>query len=337
MSAAGIIFISIDENEYSVLKLLCDEIFGRSNLVASFIWKSKSGGANDSRFVATDSEYILAYANNADSLALTDDEGRAVTTSYNREDENGRYALERLDKQNLGYQESLDFPIVGPDGKTYTVFHSDPDHKVARWRWGKDTVEERYDELVFENGCVYTKNYESEGAMPRNILLEERFGRTRSGKTELYSIIGPNDFSNPKPTKLISFLISLFPDKNCTVLDFFAGSGTTLNAVMRSNFLDGGKRTCILVTDNEKQICEKVTYPRNRNIILGYNSRGKNSITLLAEKLTVSKLKKADRLMARIDKLKKDKASDFDSLKLQIKDGFITLSGILEKTNGSTA
>lgn len=328
----GIIFISIDENEYAALKLLCDEIFGRNNLVASFIWKSKSGGANDARFVATDSEYILAYAQNVDSLELSDDEGRTVTTTYNREDENGRYSLDRLDKQSLGYHASLDFPIIGPDGIEYTVHHVDPEHKVARWRWSKDTVEERYDELVFENGCVYTKNYESEGAMPRNILFEERFGRTRSGKTELFSIIGPNDFDNPKPSKLISYLLSLFPNKNCVVLDFFAGSGTTLNAIMRSNFIDGGKRLGILVTNNENQICETVTYHRNKNIIVGYNSKGKNNVVLFSEKITITKFKKATSILNKIEDLKKIHKQDFDSFKVEIKDGFITLLGILDKS-----
>lgn len=328
----GIIFISIDENEYAALKLLCDEIFGRNNLVASFIWKSKSGGANDARFVATDSEYILAYAQNVDSLELSDDEGRTVTTTYNREDENGRYSLDRLDKQSLGYHASLDFPIIGPDGIEYTVHHVDPEHKVARWRWSKDTVKERYDELVFENGCVYTKNYESEGAMPRNILFEERFGRTRSGKTELFSIIGPNDFDNPKPSKLISYLLSLFPNKNCVILDFFAGSGTTLNAIMRSNFIDGGKRLGILVTNNENQICETVTYPRNKNIIVGYNSKGKNNVVLFSEKITITKFKKATSILNKIEDLKNIHKQDFDSFKVEIKDGFITLLGILDKS-----
>lgn len=332
LSENGIIFISIDENEYSVLKLLCDEIFGRVNFVSSFVWKSKSGGANDAKFVATDSEYILAYAKNSDTLTLLDDEGATVTTSYNREDENGRYALDRLDKQNLGYHESLDFPIIGPDGKTYTVFHADPEHKVARWRWSKETVRARYEELVFENGCVYTKNYESEGAMPRNILVEERFGRTRSGKTELFSIIGPNDFNNPKPSKLISYFLSLFPDKDCLVLDFFAGSGTTLNAVMRSNFLDGGHRSCILVTNNEDGICETVTYPRNRNVILGYMSKGKNSVLLLSEKINLTKFKNSSKILDRIRHIKEAKRNHFDSFKLEIKDGTILLYGILNKS-----
>lgn len=229
LSEKGVFFCSIDHIEVSQLSSLCDEIFGQNNRIAILDWKSKSGGANDSKFIAVDDEYILAYAKNIDSFALLGDDGQIVTTSYNREDENGRYSLDRLDKQSLGYHSSLDFPITGPDGKIYRVFHKDPANKVARWRWSAETVAERYEELVFENGFVYTKNYEKDTAMPRNLLFDERFGRTRSGKTELFSIIGANNFDNPKPSKLVAYLVGLFPDKNCTVLDFFAGSGTTLN------------------------------------------------------------------------------------------------------------
>ena len=328
----GVIFMSIDENEEANLKLLCDEIFGRKNMFANHIWKSKSGGANDSKFVATDSEYILAYAKDIDSLNLLDDDGATVTTSYNHEDENGRYALDRLDKQSLGYHESLDFPITGPDGRVYTVFHSNPEHKVARWRWSAETVRDRYDELVFENGFVYTKNYESEGSMPRNILIEERFGRTRSGKTELFSIVGPNKFNNPKPSKLISYFISLFPDKNCLVLDFFAGSGTTLNAVMRNNFIDDGHRTCILVTNNEGGICENVTYPRIRNVIRGYKSKGKNSTLLLSEKINLTKFKNPTKILDKINSIKEKKKNEFNSFKVEIKDGAILLQGVLNNS-----
>ena len=117
----GVIFISIDDNEYENLKKICNEIFGENNHVATFIWKSKSGGANDSGEVAVDHEYILAFGKNLVNQALSLDPDGEVTTTYNQIDEKGRYALERLDKQNLGYVPSLDFPIIGPDGKEYVV------------------------------------------------------------------------------------------------------------------------------------------------------------------------------------------------------------------------
>ena len=270
LSDKGVIFISIDDNEQAQLKMLCDEILGEANHISTLIWKSKSGGANDSKYIASDSEYILVYCKSEARFELGKDKGGSVTTQYNRHDEKGDYSLDRLDKQSLGYQKSLDFPIIGPDGYIYCVEHKDANHKVARWRWGKDTVAERYDELVFENGHVYTKNYRKDEIIPRNLLIDERFGRTRTGKTDLFSIIGANSFNNPKPPKLITYLVGLFPNENATILDFFAGSGTTLHATMRLNAEDGGHRKCILVTNNENGICENVTYERNKRVINGY-------------------------------------------------------------------
>lgn len=331
LSESGMILISIDDNEYHNLKSLCDEIFGLKNFVCNFIWKSKSGGANDARFVATDTENILFYVKDGEKFSLNLDNEMSVTTSYNREDENGRYALDRLDKQSLGYHESLDFPIVAPDGTVYTVYHKDPNNKVARWRWGKDTVAERYDELVFENGCVYTKNYESEGAMPRNLLVDDRFGRTRTGKTELFSIIGANSFDNPKPSKLITHFLKLYPSKCCTVLDFFAGSGTTMNAVLLQNSLDGGKRTCILCTCNEGNICTDVTYPRIKNIISGYKSQGKQKVELYSETMNLTKLKKVDRYLREANDIKESNRAKYNSIKVEFTNGILSVYGELNK------
>ena len=277
LSDKGVIFISIDDNEQAQLKLLCDEVFGEENFVANIIWKSKSGGANDTSAIATDHEYALVYCRDIKNLSLNNDKEAIVTTAYNKQDEKGRYSLDRLDKQSLGYQPSLDFPIIGPDGREYVVEHKNPYNKKARWRWGKDTVRERYDELVFIYPYVYTKNYEKkDGQKPRSILIDERFGRTRTGSTILRSIIGQqNIFTYPKPTNLIIYLLSISTSTTSTILDFFAGSGTTLHATMQLNAKDGGHRQCILVTNNENGICENVTYERNKRVIQGYtNSKG---------------------------------------------------------------
>lgn len=272
LSDRGVIFISIDDNEQAQLKLLCDEVFGE--YVAQLIWKSKSGGANDTSAIAIDHEYILCYCKNLNTTDFQLDKAASVTTSYNKRDEKGRYSLDRLDKQSLGYQPSLDFPIIGPDNREYIVQHKDPSNKKARWRWGKDTVRERYDELVFIYPYVYTKNYEKEGGQkPRSLLLEDRFGRTRTGSTDLKTIIGnQNIFNYPKPTNLLQYLLGIGGNKEITILDFFAGSGTTLHATMQLNAEDGGKRQCILVTNNENGICENVTYERNRRVITGYTT-----------------------------------------------------------------
>lgn len=253
----GAIFISIDDNEQDNLKKLCNEIFGEKNFIANLIWKSKSGGANDVSSIATDSENILVYSKNFMNFKTNLDPDAEVTTSYNLVDENGkRYSLDRLDKQSLGYHESLDFPIKGPDNKIYMVQHKNPNNKVARWRWGAETVKERYNELVFKYPYVYTKNYEKDGAIPRNLLVDERFGRTRTGKTEvaeLFDKIVYFDF--PKPTKLIKYLIKIATNNSDIIIDFFSGSATTAHAVMQLNAEDGGNRKFIMVQLPE--ICDE--------------------------------------------------------------------------------
>lgn len=243
----GVIFISIDDNEVENILKCCDEVFGASNFIANLIWKSKSGGANDSRFFAVDHEYVIAYAKSADKFVLGIDREATVTTSYNRKDEKGEYALDRLDKQSIRYSEALDYEIIGPDGTSYRPKHKDPTHPNATWRWSKKNVEAHYDELVFENGCVYTKNYKKEGAIARSLLLEDRFGRTRTGKTDCFALFNRDYFSNPKPYKLIRYLQIIASNKDSIILDFFSGSATTAHAVMQLNAEDGGNRKFIMV------------------------------------------------------------------------------------------
>ena len=250
LSDDGAIFISIDDNEQANLKLICDEIFGAQNFVSHMIWKCKSGGANDVKGIACDTESILVFAKNLSACKFNKDTGAQVTTNYNHVDPDGRrYSLDRLDKQSLGYQASLDFPITGSDGKIYVVEHKNPQNKVARWRWSRETVAQRFNELVFKYPYVYTKNYEkNDGIIPRNLMVEERFGRTRSGKTELAALFdNVSPFAFPKPSKLIQFLLSIATDKDSLILDSFAGSGTTAHAVINLNAADGGNRRFILI------------------------------------------------------------------------------------------
>lgn len=243
----GVIFISIDDNEVHNLRLLMNEIFGEENFICEFIWKSKSGGANDSKFIAVDHEYILCYAKHADYLNFNLDKNATVTTSYNLEDEKGKYALDRLDKQSIRYSKSLDYEIVDSAGNIYKPAHKNPNEPNASWRWGKETVKERFNELVFKDGFVYTKNYQKEGSIPRSLLLEDRFGRTRTGKTVFTSLFDAAYFTAPKPPKLISFLTDISTNTGDLIVDFFAGSGTTAQAIYELNKEDKVKRKYICV------------------------------------------------------------------------------------------
>lgn len=243
----GVIFISIDDNEIDNLNKLCREVLGENNQLATFIWKSKSGGANDSGEVAVDHEYIVCLSKRLTDNALGLDPESVATTSYNKEDEHGRFALERLDKQNLQYSSSMDYDLMGPDGTVYKLEHRDPARPNAIWRWSREKVEQNMSSLVFKDGHVYTKNYEKKGGKPRSLLVDERFGRTRTGSTEVRTILEGDYFDNPKPTKLVKAIVSIGSTMHSVVVDFFSGSGSTAHAVMQLNAEDGGQRQHIQV------------------------------------------------------------------------------------------
>lgn len=244
----GIIFISIDDHEIAHLRKLCDEIFGEDNFAGQLIWKKGGTGKNDSQFAVVEHEYVLAYARRAATAGFSIDPEGTVTTSYNREDSKGRYSLVRLDSKTLGYVASLDFEIVDHEGRKYMPEQPEGKQELARWRWSKEKVKNEFDSLVFEKGFVYTKNYESVGSRPRSLMIDERFGVTRTGKAEAEAAIGQTGvFDFPKPVRLIQHLVRIASDPGDLVLDFFAGSGTTAQAVMEQNLLDGGNRKYILV------------------------------------------------------------------------------------------
>ena len=119
-----------------------------------------------------------------------------------------------------------------------------------------------------------------QGRKASTLFLHDEAGHNDEAKKELKEFFEQSDdlFSTPKPTRLIKQLLRLAIMRNPIVLDIFAGSGTTLQATMQLNDEDGGYRQCILVTNNENNICEEITYQRNSKIIKGYtNNKGGSS------------------------------------------------------------
>ena len=247
LSDDGVMFISIDDNEIDNLRKVCSEIFGENNIVAQLIWKRKQGGANDSEHIVVEHEYVLAVAKNIDHLELLLDRTTKIDPkTYPFEDEHGRYNLVTLDKSSIQISQSLIYDIVGPDGQVYKprVING----KQSCWRWGKQKVEADYDQLVFKNGNIYTKFYMPEGIKPRSLLIDDVFGRNAAGGADLKKLFNNSKpFSYPKPVSLIRHLISIACDKEGLILDFFSGSATTAQAVMRMNATDGGFRKFIMV------------------------------------------------------------------------------------------
>ena len=297
LSDKGVIFISIDDNEQAPLKQLCDEIFGERNFVAKFDWRKKTG-ANDAKDIAVITESILLYSNSkvlaVEREIWNRDEGSRNMKRFKFSDEfvetRGKYYLDTLDRGGLQYSDSMNYGIEAPDGgMIYPNGRSEFVNDGWIWKWGKDKVkwglENKFLEFVKSkksSGSKYTikykvyENVDNEGNIRKkvgraftNLILEPI---NQQGNSELMALFGEVPFSNPKPLGLLQYLLNTIVIKDVTVLDFFAGSGTTLHATMQLNAKDGGHRQCILVTNNENGICENVTYERNRRVIQGYTT-----------------------------------------------------------------
>ena len=285
LASNGVIFISIDDNEQSQLKLLCDEIFGRKNFIANVIRKSKAGSGHDSKFLSVEYDYILAYAKdinnvtfNKEKVVVEDDK------KYRYEDEfvarRGKYYLRDLAYKGASGREST-WEIETPTGE---FLKSSDDGRVGyEWRWGEKKFKWglENDYIVFkkaaEKNKVYIKQYQF---VDNEDKIRDRFIPHRAimsylnteGTSEVNSILGQNVFSYPKPKSLIKHLIGLVDKDDLIVLDFFAGSGTTGHAVLEMNAEDNGNRKFILCTNNQNNICENVTYKRLDKIINGCKS-----------------------------------------------------------------
>lgn len=280
LSDKGVIFISIDDNEQAPLKMLCDEVFGNINLCGQLIWRKKSGGGQTDIYFVTEHEYILVYQKSAAFKWIDPVEIQSLD-EFKNEDERGKYNLVKLEKWGSSAHKedrpSMYFPIKNEQGNDY--FPIAPDGKPGRWRIGLQRMENVLNNNLIEwrKGKPYEKVYFDINAQKvkvkksRSILYD--VAENADGSYLLTSLFGKKDiFTNPKPVELITNVISHHGNKSGIILDFFAGSGTTLHATMQLNAEDGGHRQCILVTNNENGICENVTYERNRRVIQGYTT-----------------------------------------------------------------
>lgn len=289
----GVIFISIDDNEQRNLKNICDEIFGEVNYIATFPRLTTKSGKTPLTYMISH-DYILCYVKNAKDIFT----GKAYEDdSYKYEDEyvaeRGKYNLKQpLDCNSISYSKSLDYPIEY-EGTTYYP-GGDYDKYIERkngnylkkdyaWRWSKDLFEFGLKNgwIVFQNGRIYTKGY-------LNATIEKNpdgtYSISQREKTRKLSTIDfvKNEYSNdiakkqvasykisskfdyPKPYNMIYDLMESYVNKDCIVLDFFSGSSSTADAILRLNATDNGQRKFIMVQlqevlegdENNKTICD---------------------------------------------------------------------------------
>ncbi len=275
LSDKGVIFISIDDNEQAQLKLLCDEIFGTNNIVAQIMWHKNYASANDSKSFSTVLDYIISYRKTEDFIRnlLPRTEKQNILYKYDSNDGKGRWRPDNLSVRT--YSANYDYPITNPQtGKVYYP------PKGRSWMTNRERVQEWIEETrvyfgLKGDGAPQLKRYLSEvqnGVVPTTYWSFDDCGHNDEARKELKDIFGQPPFTSPKPTRLLKQILTIGSQKDSFILDFFAGSGTTLHATMQLNAEDGGHRKCILVTNNENNICEEVTYERNKRVINGYTT-----------------------------------------------------------------
>lgn len=275
LSDDGLIFISIDDIESSRLILMCDEIFGEANRVETIIWKNKYGaGAKTVGFISVH-EYILCYSKYpiSDLTSELDDEGQK---RFNKKDEKfdlrGGYMTQPLMTNSLGDRPNLMYSI---EYNGVTI------HPRKQWVWSKERLLEaiRKNEVEFNlqsDGTYSVRSkaylYDENGIIRRGKPVSILNGPFNQEGTQDVRDIFDNKtvFDFTKPSALIEFLISLqINEKNendFTVLDFFSGSATTAQAVMKLNAKDNGNRKWIMVQLREECATDTEAYK------LGYKS-----------------------------------------------------------------
>lgn len=238
----GVIFISIDDNEAANLKLLCDEVFGEENFISQMAWRRTDNQANIGTFAKV-KEYVLLYCKNTQfvqlyKMSLTE---RALK-EYRYEDKRGKFRRAILLDKTRGRHE---YEITTPTNKkmwgTWMIREEEMLRKIENNEiyWTKGGDEQPY-------GKIYLS--ESEGQIPNDFLGIE-FGTNQEGSLEVETLFEKRYFDFPKPCSLVKHLlvIGTQPNENHLILDFFAGSGTTAQAVMELNEEDGGNRQFICV------------------------------------------------------------------------------------------
>ena len=299
LTKSGTIIVAIDDYEIHTLRLLMDEIFYEKNRLSTITVVHNPRGRNDDKHFATMHEYMLIYSMNPDYadvgyFDLTDEE----ISTYNLKDEISNYLLVTYmrggNNSDRHTRPKMFYPIYynTQTGKLDSVqtkrtvkllpINNSGDEKV--WKWGKETFLKKKDtELVVRKIKDKYKIFKKRRLLnitskkPRSVWYDPRYDASSHGIMLLRSILRKKDtFPYPKSIWTTYDILKLLSKKESIILDFFAGSGTTGQAVLQLNKEDGGSRKFILCTNNENKICTDVCYPRLKKVIKGYkNTKGK--------------------------------------------------------------
>lgn len=278
----GAIFISIDDNEFSYLKQICDEIWGNNNFVSTVIWQNIFTIKNSAKFFSGMHEYLLIYAKNKSTLKLNLLERTSKSDElYSNPDNDPRGPWTTNAIQARNFYEAGHYPIKGPNNKV----HYPP--KGTSWRISEENFQKLdSDKRVWwgstGNSVPRIKKFLNEakqGIIPSTLWLHQDAGQNAEAKSTLRDIFKDSDeilFNTPKPQKLLTRIIQLSTEKDSIILDSFAGSGTTAHAVLKLNQQDGGNRKFILV--EMEDYADSITAERVKRVIQGYGEGSKAEV-----------------------------------------------------------
>ena len=273
LSEDGAIFISIDDAEFYNLRSICNEVFGDHNFITTIIWRKNFSPKSTAKHFSEDHDYILVFGKNSDSwvphkMPRTEKQNKAYKNPDN--DLRGPWTSGDLAARNF-YSKGL-YSITTPAGN---VISGPP--AGSYWRFS----EEKFLELVKENKIWWGKNGDgvprlkrflcdvTDGIVPQTYWPYDEVGHTQDAKKEIKAIFGGDmPFDTPKPSRLIERILQIASDPDSTILDSFAGSGTTAHAVLNMNKADGGNRRFILV--EMMDYADSITAERVKRVIDGY-------------------------------------------------------------------
>lgn len=283
----GVIFVSIDDNESHRLRMLMDEIWGEENFISEIVWQKKTG-ASDAKGIAVITEYVCCYVKSIEKISDTFEKNKEShnISRYKFKDDHfekrGPYYIDNLDRGGLQYSDSLNFPIICPDGKeTYPNGRIKFKKDGWIWKWSKqkikwalqnDFIEFRKSKSKESQWSVCYKNYLLvnnkneliERAAPVKNLITDILNAESA--VVIKDLFENNIFKYSKPKNLISTLIKFIKyEKGDIILDSFAGSGTTGHAVMQLNKEDGGDRKFILI--EMEDYAKDITAERIKRVI----------------------------------------------------------------------
>ena len=335
----GSLWVTIDDNEDHLLRQILDEVFGREGYITEIAWRHSDSSSNNVTQFSQDFNTIYVYSKNPfwTPNFLDSPEKRSHYRNTDN-DPNGPW-YDGADIQNPAIRHTLQFDLTGPNGNTIK-------HPSNGWRWSKETMDAKFatGELRFSNdgNRVIRRTYlkDQKGLPPSSLWANvEETGHTRGAKVSLKQVFGDDYttdlFATPKPVQLLAKIIALATDKGSLVLDSFAGSGTTAQALLEANRLDGGDRKFVLVEMEE--YADKVTAGRVRRVVSGYDYSGTQKTELLRESLNWRTIENTTEMLHRVQGVENLHAHEFDRIKKTVRDGELIVIGeksIAARTEG---